>query len=270
MRGFSGSNDGGKFFQSLVTDHRIIHWFAENHDLTHPRLSTLPTGLTWVSHPDDLSDHPDPESIVPILQRPLKVFVSDRLRGGSSQWNLRLNIATWCEWDSSAAWCEPRGDAELNHKDFLAKVVSFPFIACPHGGGIDPSPKAWEALLVGAIPIIQHSPLDDAYERFPVMFVSDWQKDLFEHPDPVQLLTEWRQKLAPHFEEGSALRRQTLERLRTAYWVEHFRDRVTEYEERQKTLSRAPSMKPTDYIDGWESVLNDTTKNRRLRVRKRL
>ena len=32
----------------------------------------------------------------------------------------------------------------------------------------DPSPKAWEALLVGTIPVIEHSTLDDAYSQLPV------------------------------------------------------------------------------------------------------
>ena len=59
-------------------------------------------------------------------------------------------------------------------------VVTYPFIACVHGAGIDPSPKAWEALLVGTIPIIQHSTLDNAYERLPVMFVNEWS-ELFQN-----------------------------------------------------------------------------------------
>ncbi len=54
--------------------------------------------------------------------------------------------------------------------------------ACVHGSGIEPSPKAWEAVLIGCIPIIQHSTLDDAYEKLPVVFIHEW-KDLFENPD---------------------------------------------------------------------------------------
>lgn len=64
----------------------------------------------------------------------------------------------------------------------LSNYPFFHFIACIHGGGIDPSPKAWEALMVGTIPIIQHSTLDDAYSRLPVMFVHDWS-EIFENPD---------------------------------------------------------------------------------------
>ncbi len=66
--------------------------------------------------------------------------------------------------------------AGLPHKDFIDFLVQYPFIACVRGGGIDPSPKAWEAMLVGTIPIIQHGTIDDAYERLPVMFVDNMEE----------------------------------------------------------------------------------------------
>lgn len=48
---------------------------------------------------------------------------------------------------------------------------------CVHGGGIDPSPRAWEALLCGCIPIMQSTTLDEAYSQFPVIFVDKWDSD---------------------------------------------------------------------------------------------
>jgi hypothetical protein len=54
------------------------------------------------------------------------------------------------------------------------KMKDAQFCICARGGGYDPSPKAWSALINGCIPIIQHSPVDEAYSRFPVVFVDDW------------------------------------------------------------------------------------------------
>lgn len=271
MRGFGGG--GGNNFWKIYNDPRVIHWYAENNDLTLPKFSTLPTGLTWVQGPDDFTDHPPRDSILPIKERPLKVLVADRVRGGSPQWNLRFEVVTMCDWESSASWCmrpeHTEGfemDKGLSHKDFLAMVVSVPFIACPHGGGIDPSPKAWEALLVGAIPIVERSTLNNAYEKFPIMFVDSLKTDLFEQ-DPAnatKLLKEWREKLAPYYEEGSELRRQTLDRLRTDYWISEFRNKIDEYEKEQESVQ-----------DGWDSILNVSssslqTRRRRSRTRRKL
>ena len=64
-----------------------------------------------------------------------------------------------------------------NKEAWLSILKRYPLIICPHGGGLDPSPKAWEALCLGCIPIIKHSALDDIYSEFPVVFVDDWNED---------------------------------------------------------------------------------------------
>ena len=78
---------------------------------------------------------------------------------------------------------------------------------------MDPSPKAWEAIMAGTIPIIQHSTLDDAYMLLPVAFVDTWEELL--QPSNYTLLEQrlrgWMAELQPYYEHGSALRRKTLD-----------------------------------------------------------
>lgn len=74
LRGFSQNPDGGSYFQKLVNDPRLIHWFCENHDLTHPKLSTLPTGLITDIHDQAVKDMPTNISL--LSSRPLKILVS--------------------------------------------------------------------------------------------------------------------------------------------------------------------------------------------------
>ena len=92
------------------------------------------------------------------------------------------------------------------HSQFLLELSQVPFILCTHGGGLDPSPKAFEAMIVGTIPIIQHSTLDDAYRHFPVVFV-DSTVDLLRQNNTLELLSKWRDELGPYYEEGSELRK---------------------------------------------------------------
>jgi hypothetical protein len=114
--------------------------------------------------------------------------------------------------------------------------ASVPFIVCPHGGGQDPSPKAWEAILLGTIPILQHSHMDDAYSQLPVAYINDWD-EFFHDPDPQKLLRQWLEQLAPYYEEGSALRNHTLHQLTTEYWVQIFLKKLEE-NPTNKTLSK--------------------------------
>ena len=60
---------------------QVVHWWAENKDVIHPKLSALPTGMCD-DHPDNFTDFPDQGSTKPIMQRPLKVMSLDRQRAG--------------------------------------------------------------------------------------------------------------------------------------------------------------------------------------------
>jgi hypothetical protein len=56
-----------------VNDPRLIHWFCENHDLDHAKLSTLPTGLTIEGHDEAVKFIPT--NITLLNTRPLKILV---------------------------------------------------------------------------------------------------------------------------------------------------------------------------------------------------
>lgn len=208
LRGFSNGPNGGSYWQRIVNDPRIVHYYAENHDLNHPKVSTLPTAMS-VKEPDNYKDLPN--VTVPIHQRPLLLMVSDRVRDGRGQWALRYRVSQLCD---KVPYCiKPFNGEQMNegvsHKDFLDHVAAVPFLACVQGGGMDPSPKAWESILVGTIPIIVRSTLDDAYEHFPVAFIDSWD-EIFNNPDAEALLESFRDKLAPYYLEGSALRKEVL------------------------------------------------------------
>ena len=46
LNGFSKNETGGPAWIMLTTHPNIIHFYAENHDKTHPRVSTLPIGVS--------------------------------------------------------------------------------------------------------------------------------------------------------------------------------------------------------------------------------
>ncbi|MDC0991836.1 hypothetical protein OAR17_02525 [Pontimonas sp.] len=85
------------------------------------------------------------------------------------------------------------------------------FTLCVEGGGIDPSPKAFEALRQGSIPVIKESPTADAYRHFPVLVVSSWDAESLDRSKLVceeqRIRTEW----AEWFD--------VLERMTFKYWV---------------------------------------------------
>lgn len=205
-RGFSKEPPYGYNFLALVNAPQLIHWFCENHDVNHEKISTLPTGL--VHDADYRGDYPDPASVMPLSKRPLKVLVSDRVRDGEGQWKARREVHDLCVQHED--FCSMPADESVGHATFVQQIIALPFLVCVHGGGIDPSPKAWESILLGTIPIIQSSTLDDAYQQLPVVFIQDWAT-FFKHPNVTALLQEWLERLSPYYEPDSPLRSRTLQ-----------------------------------------------------------
>jgi hypothetical protein len=73
-------------------------------------------------------------------------------RGGSPQWNDRSNAAAKCDAmnaNNITTCLRPPNHDDPNgipHKEFLEFLAKHAFIACIHGGGIDPSPKVSDNL----------------------------------------------------------------------------------------------------------------------------
>ncbi|WP_139186617.1 hypothetical protein [Sulfitobacter delicatus] len=127
------------------------------------------------------------------------------------QWKIRREVTTRAEGEWSD-WCTVARE-ELSEPEFLAEVENHAFVFCVEGGGLDPSPKAWQAILHGAIPIIRKTGTYRAYAELPVAFVPDWRANCFNP----ECLKVWRNHLAPYYDEP-ALRASTLTRLGLDYW----------------------------------------------------
>jgi len=209
-----------------ITNHRfLLRWYAENHDELHPKVSTMPIGLNPKEfHPDTRNDFVPESNMTRLQDRPMKILSIDRIRKGP-QWEDRKDAHTYCTQIEDV--CKAV-DAALTHAEFAQLISSYPFLLCVHGGGIDPSPKAWEAIIAGTIPIIEHSTLDDAYKELPVAFVDSIPSFLQGNSSVINAtLLNWVNTLGKHYECGSVLRNQTLEKLTMKYWFNKVLSHVT-------------------------------------------
>lgn len=219
---YFGRNGPG--WGTIIRSPKVLHWFIENHDKNDSKVSTLPTGfpeteeVKAAEYYKVLTDFLAANTISALKERTSKarVLSQDRVRSGVGQWKDRKISHTLCQ---KASYCKtPLVDVE-NQKNFLHELTRYQFILCTHGGGLDPSPKAWESILLGTIPIIQHGTLDDAYVQLPVVIVPSIHDFLMQPENVVQLqLDKWLLELSPYYEEGSDLRKQVLYKLTTDYW----------------------------------------------------
>jgi hypothetical protein len=195
----------------LLDDPRLLAWAAENLDAAiHPKLMPLPLGLTF---PEGGAEHPLPIPRIPRQAcRPLRLLCAHRVREGP-QWELRRQVQELAR-QELAAWCTVL-EEEVPERRFIQLLRQHAFVLCVTGGGLDPSPKAWLAMLHGTIPVVQSSALDGAYQDLPVAFVENWSAEALQP----QQLAAWQRSLITAIDTPEG-RRRTLERLGLEHWWE--------------------------------------------------
>ena len=208
-------------WNALIESKKVVHWFAENHYWTHPKVSTLPIGASMAM---DSPDYPDyPKDALPLERRSAKVVVTDKIHDTGAQWEDRRRVLKACE--ERPEICDSTGGKLFSHQGWAQQVSEHQFIACGHGGGLDPSPKAWESIKIGTIPIIEENPLIDAYGMLPIAWVKDL-KAFMLWPNVSTVLANWLKELGPYYVPNSSLRNRTLNQLTGRYWYHVIREKL--------------------------------------------
>ncbi len=204
------SADENKMIAQLLDHPLLLHWFAENLvETDDPRFSPLPVGMVY---PDGIIPEPDNQPVPRQHERPHTVLCGHRVRDGL-QWDVRLRVNKLAQGVWSDFCSIP--DTEVPEQEFQKLMREHAFVLCAEGGGVDPSPKAWQAILNGAIPIIRKTGVSSAYEELPVAIVEEWEAAEITQ----ERLAYWHSSLLPFFDDAP-LRAQTLKKLELAYWWE--------------------------------------------------
>lgn len=208
-----------ELLRNLPSDPLIHHWFAENLDEDlGPSVSPLPVGMVYQDPQADRRIQ-IPET-PPFAERDVRALCAHRVRRGP-QWALRKKVYEYARTDWSE-FCDVR-EGELPEDEYFSEVASRSFVICAEGGGLDPSPKAWQTLLHGGIPIIRRTAASAAYTVFPCVFVDQWKPDCLS----LAKLRRYKARFTPWFERA-ALRSLVVQRLGLRYWWSRVQKKITE------------------------------------------
>jgi hypothetical protein len=187
--------------------------FIENMDKTHHKTTPIPLGINPRECPNFNTNYITKymKNIPKIVTRPLKTICIHRIRAGDRQKIAKLDWGMNIITQKTGAY---------KHDSWIKLMQKYPFIICAHGGGIDPCPKAWEALCVGCIPIIKKSSLDTIFDGLPVVKVNDWDNDTIT----VENMKSWLKQYSRFYDDDSE-RQKWLPKLYTKYWC----DKITSY-----------------------------------------
>lgn len=183
--------------ETLLQHPLLIHWFAQNCILDHPKLTRVPIGLDYHSlhiSPPKLKFGVQIQQMHPFgwgARKPALKQEQELLSIRSSALPFQ-NREVKCY--ANFHFAMTMGYAKTDRPDALNTVpkelvfyeptkvtrdicwknmVNCAFVVSPHGNGLD-CHRTWEALSLGCIPIVKTSGLDPLFEDLPVWIVSQW------------------------------------------------------------------------------------------------
>jgi len=161
----------GKFVEFLDSP-KLIAWFCENCDtyVHHPKFFYLPIGTTnGHSMRDQLNFTYDEWTILreqySSIKKDIVLYMNFTVHAGVPDRQLAYSLF------KDKHFCYHPGNKHM--RDYLHDVARSRFVLSPPGGGLD-CYRTWEALLMGAIPIVISNTLNPVYEDLPVLIVNDW------------------------------------------------------------------------------------------------
>lgn len=209
-------------FARFLEDDKILEWFAQNvEEYAHPKLTNLPIGFAnrcWQHGSIDVVKQA--REMMPKVTREhllyLNIAVDTCIRERGRVYEM-FKEEPYCY----SAPVKP-------FYKYLLDLASSKFVLSPRGNGID-CHRTWEALYMGAIPIVKTSSLDPMYEGLPVVIVEDWKE-----------VTE--EFLEKKYEEISS-QSYNLEKLDAFYWYRQ----LNKYKKEGTIYDRLP-FNPTERV----------------------
>ena len=171
-------------YQELVDSKFLIKWLAQNCTETHHKIVQSPIGLDY--HTIHMDPHHywrmpneghvpiQQESILKKLRKSMKPF-QERTCKIFSNVHQRMDKRN----DRASALKDIPADLIHTTKGFILRtntwelMTQFSFVLSPFGNGYD-CHRTWEALCLGAIPIVRAPQFKDLFEELPVLNVKEW------------------------------------------------------------------------------------------------
>jgi hypothetical protein len=187
----------GKHYNRL-NDHKIIAWFGQNVEgPLHAKLHAIPLGIAnkyW--HHGDPKVFDAARNGIPTLKKKILLYMNFDVTSCMVERGYVRNL-----FKDQSFVTHGKGEAMYNH---LIEVAQCKFVLSPRGGGLD-CHRTWEALYMGAIPIIKSSASDYLFDGLPVLIVKNW--------------TEVTQELLKNTYEKMSKQTYRLEKLTLDYWL---------------------------------------------------
>lgn len=162
-------------YADVLEDDKLIAWFAQNVEgCVHPKLHPIPIGIAnkyWAHGDTELLDqmraHLEDYTKNVLLYMNFSVNPAYAHKGAVAERSMIYHQFLKADYCMTAY---PK-----DFQSYLTDLARSKFVLSPRGNGVD-CHRTWEALYMGAIPIVRTSELDVLYEGLPVIIINDWNE----------------------------------------------------------------------------------------------
>lgn len=162
--------------QTILDNPYLDKWYAQNLDFSHPKLIHVPIGMDYHTDYYQHSHHPYDQEITikNILKSSQNTF--RRVRLAYSNWHFALDRgdrkACYKNTPKNSCFYEPE---RVSRKKAWENQAKYAFCLSPEGAGYD-CHRTYEAILLGAIPIVKENCLSKMYYKLPIIIVRDYSE----------------------------------------------------------------------------------------------
>jgi len=171
---------GNAVIDKILSHPHLLRWYVQNLGFEHPKAAPMPLGLDYHT----ISQNRRPEwgpgasaraqedqlHSIRLLSRPL----SERRVQGYCNWHFAIKngdrTAVVKSLPKAACFYEPD---RVQRTESWRRNSEYLFAISPRGVGMD-CHRTWEAILLGAVPVIPDLPINRLFETLPVVVVQDW------------------------------------------------------------------------------------------------
>ena len=164
-------------FDKFINSYFLVHWYCQNCVISHPKITRIPIGI-------DYHTMYRLNKISPLDQENLLISIKNE---SLPFWERKIKCHASFQFNMGHRYCDDRRDAincipiecvdyltrKLPRRETWYNQVQYAFVVSPHGNGYD-CHRTWEALILGCIPIVKKSGIDELYTELPVLIVDEW------------------------------------------------------------------------------------------------
>jgi|688.fasta_scaffold88206_5 hypothetical protein len=165
-----------KEYDAILSNPYLIHWYMTNSLQSHPKITAYPGGLCHNETSDKLLLDVRNNIKKQDSNKILCVWRTRNFNVCGNQYITRDIVKSFIKQNNETFdWYVPN----LSTENFYKLMSQYKFVLCPVGNGVDPCPKAFEAIILKTIPImIKTQNTCDVYTDLPVLLVDDFSEVL--------------------------------------------------------------------------------------------